>query len=285
MDWQNLLLFLSALILVLLFVAGLVYLIFNCRSSPPDDDDDDNNQLRARRAPKAAGEKAKQRQQQGRSSQQAAAPLLATDGQTMVSSLRHSPKDSDVVLVTASSAIPLAELGGKNTDIIVDVMQQLNLDEKELAKESRQCIVCDRRNEISWKQVSCYAQTTIGVLVLKRDLVEQRQRQAAPQDENPPESKRKYSINQTPGAGSSRAIKSQTASTFDLLPSPDPRIDRQAVNPQAATAADAEANQCLAQRPQATATTTNQRGPTKSRPQNRPENNAPSQGTSSSRRK
>lgn len=211
MDWLDLLLYLGGLVLILLVLAGLLYLAFHCTNSPDDGSvsniNNQDNKINVERSGKT------ERAKRTAAPQVHATPLLTSNGSRMVSSLRHSPKDTDVVLISASSAIPLAQIGGKNSDIIVDVMQQMHLDDTEVAKETRECIVCKRRNEISWKQVSCYAQTTIGVLVLKRDLIEQQQPTITPTSDQ-----------STNSLLEDRKKSSRTLSTLNFAPTPDSRI-------------------------------------------------------------
>lgn len=140
--------------------------------------------------------------------------LVATVGkQTMLSTLHKSATDSDVILATAMSSIPLKELGGNQNDIIVEVGQQMYLNKDDEHHEEHQCIVCKNRNKITWNQISCYAQTTIGVLVYKRSLVEVQKPQ-----ENQVLQSQSTTIHDTRN-------RPTTLSTLSIAPTPDSRLD------------------------------------------------------------
>lgn len=149
MNWLLVALYLAALVAILLIAAGVLYVI--CYLTSQTDED---------AAVEGAHIKPKQKD----------AKLAAVGKQTMISSLQKSATDNDVVVATAMSSIPLRELGGKSNDIIVEVSQQMYLDKDLNGHDEHQCVVCDTRKDIAWNQVSCYAQTTIGVLVYKRAL-------------------------------------------------------------------------------------------------------------------
>lgn len=152
MDWLLTALYLGALVAILLIAAGILYVICYL-TNPTENDAAGINERPVEIKPK-----------------QKEAQLAAVGKQTMLSSLRKSATDDDVVIATAISSIPLRELGGKSNDIIVDVSQQMYLDKDLSGHDEHHCVVCNTRKDIAWNQVSCYAQTTIGVLVYKRAL-------------------------------------------------------------------------------------------------------------------
>lgn len=83
--------------------------------------------------------------------------------------MRQIVDGSSVVLATAISQIPLKIFGKQNNDIVINVGQQMHLDKDFIRLESRQCALCQAQKNISWRDVYCYAQTTIGVVVYKRE--------------------------------------------------------------------------------------------------------------------
>lgn len=74
---------------------------------------------------------------------------------------------NDVLLATAMSSIPLNQFQ-EDERIVVNVQQEMCFNRNELGSDEHECIVCKTHRGIAWKQVSCYAQTSIGVLVYKR---------------------------------------------------------------------------------------------------------------------
>lgn len=160
MDWIRQLLYLGALAAILLVGAGLLYLLCYCirKYTTGDDVDDDtvepnennNGQQAARNKSALKG---------GGGGQQEGGATTRNDRETrMCSSLQASGEDNDVILATAMSSIPLKQLGGKKNEIVIDVAQQLYVNEDWLD----QCVVCKNRNK-----VTCFAQTTIKVLVFR----------------------------------------------------------------------------------------------------------------------
>lgn len=201
LDWTQRLLYLSIVAAILLLGAIVIYIICYLTGSDSDDDDgaDDNtnkDDLGDRNFAKIPSEKAARGNNTG---------VWAAGRQTMVSSLCQSASDKDVVLATAMSSIPLKELGGRENDIIVDVRQKLifNDDSEEEdrngaahsnsakkqrgrrrggggggEREEKECIVC-KDHRVTWKQLSCFAQTTISVLVCKNILTDDRADQSS----------------------------------------------------------------------------------------------------------
>lgn len=160
LDWSEKLLYLAIVAAVLLLGAIVVHVICYCSASNGREEEEVNEVgERSRRQELAAA---------APTATKGKTPLAAAAKQTMYSSLRQSGSARDVVLATATSAIPLKELGGKGADILVDVSQQMYLNKEELGHQDVRCGVCRAHKDIEWNQVSCYAQTTIGVLVYKR---------------------------------------------------------------------------------------------------------------------
>jgi len=198
LDWTGRLLYLSAVAGVLLVGAVLLYIICYLTSRRDDRASGGHSGLRARSQPRRGGA----------SITSTSSNLLAAGEQTMYSTLRRSATDSDVVLATAMSTIPLKQLGGKENDIVVDISQRLHMDKAHLGEEEHPCIVCKNRKEITWKQLSCFAQTTISVLVYKR----------APEGQAATELNRNLVsalFNERP----------RTVSTLTLAPIPDSRLN------------------------------------------------------------
>lgn len=163
MDWLLVVAYLGSLVVILLIIAVLLYAVCYFYSASDKDEPetiDDKAREAAKKAAYGTAMEYKSRDNKNK--------LMAAGKQTMVSTLVKSANDKDVVIATAISSIPLRELGGKNNDIIVDVSQQMYLDKDLEGHDEHQCIVCSTRKDIAWSQVSCYAQTTIGVLVYKR---------------------------------------------------------------------------------------------------------------------
>lgn len=181
-------LYILALIGILLLIAAILYsicyLINRLRSDEDVDDDSEVGGITVTSPSEFAAAKymlnRETRQNCSNQQRDARKSLLASGKQTMLSSLTRSAKDSDVILATAISSIPLKELGGKDNDIIVDVGQQLYLNKDLKSHQDHQCIVCKSRERVTWNQVSCYAQTTIGVLVYKRAQLVANQQPATP---------------------------------------------------------------------------------------------------------
>lgn len=95
-------------------------------------------------------------------------------GANLVSVLRRSLTDRDILLANASSSIPLKQLGIERNEVLIDITQEMLVDKQHLASQhdSRApspCFVCKARQMIKWDQLICYAQTTIGVLVYRRN--------------------------------------------------------------------------------------------------------------------
>lgn len=232
MDWFTKLLYLGCILLILILGAIALYLLFLIFGTQSDVDELENKQQKSpykRRSSKckhclnkslslganfSSDQEAKSLKQSLFDAE--GKPILMvnpTTRQTMFSSLKQSAKDSDVILATALSSIPLKELGGSNNDIVVDVAQQIHFDKDELISENFKCIFCRSGGKISWNQVKCFAQTTIGVLVLKRTPIVD-QKQAATDVLIPRDSA------DTPDTISKR----QTVSNLSLAPTPDSRM-------------------------------------------------------------
>lgn len=155
LDWSQRAFYLAAVVALLMFSALILLLI--CYYSREDSDADEEpacakaNNQRLRPAGGGGGGN--------------------TKPTSMISSLHKSAKHSDVILAQAMSSIPLRELGGKNNEVVVNVTQQLDLDRKQIQPPDYECVACKSMKHISvaCKQVLCYAQMTIGVLVYKRE--------------------------------------------------------------------------------------------------------------------
>lgn len=166
-------LYLLALIAVLSLCALFVYILCYLTSSESSNTDESPNDARRRRnrsvmKPQVGGNYGWTNEEHLDTSGSSDMSLAVAGKQTMCSALTRSAKDSDVILATAMSSIPLRQLGGKDNDIIVDVSQQMYLNKETESVQEHQCIVCKSRKEIAWDKITCYAQTTIGVVVYKR---------------------------------------------------------------------------------------------------------------------
>lgn len=225
LSWTTKLLYLLGLIFILLFGALVVYLI--CYLTSKDDDDQDSTEgddnVTRRRANKRVRGATTNRGWKGMISgknihvegnkNSPDSLLIAAGKQTMSSTLTRSVKDSDVIVASAISSIPLRDLGGsENNDIVVDVNQQMYLNKEIENREEPSCIVCKARKEIAWDKIVCFAQTTIGVIVYKRT----------------PETKQQA----TPAASNSTlpptSIKDtcRSDSILTIAPTPDSRLGR-----------------------------------------------------------
>lgn len=229
MDWLLVAAYLGALVVILLLAAGLLYVI--CYLTNPTEEETPaeilTEQIKSEvKAEKEAKSKSKP---------------VAVGEQTMVSSLRKSASDNDVVIATAISSIPVRELGGKSNDIIVDVSQQMYLDKDLKGHDEHNCIVCNTRKDIAWNQVSCYAQTTIGVLVYKRRVDEdpsspqQQQQQKQQQQASTPKlnsvtSPRLQLIQAQDLSLAPFNERSRSVSTTTLAPDPDSRLSLKSVS-------------------------------------------------------
>lgn len=157
-DWPIKLLYISAFLGVLILAALLLFLLCYFTS----ESDGDNQQRDSNKEGESEG-----KLQPGRSAIVDRGPLLAAGKQTMVSTLYRSAKDTDVIIASATSSIPLKSLAGGGKDVIVDISQQMFSERDQQHHLEHECIVCKARKDVTWKQVSCYAQTVIGVLVYK----------------------------------------------------------------------------------------------------------------------
>lgn len=168
--WLLKLLYLLALISVLLFCALLFCLIYYLTNG---EDGSSNTGAKALKVTKRE-QQVTERSRRGRGRSypvwdDGSDMLAAASGkQTMCSTLTRSAKESDVILATAMSSIPLRQLGGNKNNITVDVSQQMYLNKEVESLEEHQCIVCRARKAIAWDKITCFAQTTISVLVYKR---------------------------------------------------------------------------------------------------------------------
>lgn len=228
MDWFTRVLYLGSILAILLLGAIALYILFLLYGTHYDVEEAENKQHSVVRVDKRRCSKCKHclgiaaldlKGPNSNSNSKAAKTPKQPDivasiptRQLMFSSLKQSAKDSDVVLATAMSSIPLKELGGFNNDIVVDVSQQVNLNKDELNSEKYSCLLCKNRNEITWSDVKCFAQTTIGVLVYKRAFVSQK---SIVESE---------SLVKRDSEASKFFDKHQTDSTLTLAPVPDSRI-------------------------------------------------------------
>lgn len=206
LGWSVKLLYLGAFIGILV-IAGLLTFALCYFTASNDDEDEKKGKGKALKSKREAKGK------------QQANKMFASGSQTMVSTLTRSAKDSDVILATAMSAIPLKELGGSKNDIIVDVNQVMYLNKDEVAKAEQECVVCKNLNDVAWNQVSCLAQTTIGVLVYKRALAVDNKLKSAEQKLAKEEASEPLMI-------TTNLDKTRSVSNLSLAPAHDSRISR-----------------------------------------------------------
>lgn len=168
-DWATKLLYVGIFLTSLMLSVLVLYMICRHFKCGPDDDDDDSlSGSRRRRFLPSLRSRGCSKQDELSRLDESGNP----NRQTMFSVLGKSLHDNDTIFAAASSSIPLKKLGTQqNSDIIIDVSQQLLMDKDKLTNLSQdhQCIVCIARKSVTWSQVICYAQTTIAVLVYKRN--------------------------------------------------------------------------------------------------------------------
>lgn len=189
LDWATKLLYVGIFIAAMILAAIFVFIL--CRlTSSEDDVDSTGNPLESSRGKRYFHRNQSDDGLGGTSDHQIAETssrpfdqrssatnkdLLGGGRQTMAAMMFRSAKDTDVIVASTLSAVPLKELGGKENDIIIDVSQQMHMNDPEKLPTSpseHKCFVCKAR-KVTWNQVSCFAQTTVGVLVYKRTLQQQ----------------------------------------------------------------------------------------------------------------
>lgn len=226
LDWATKLLYISFFLGAILLSAIFLYLL--CYLSSQDDSSNSENNQQASNRRRRSSDEPKQ-QQQRPADEVDTKNLLSLGKQTMVSSLFQSAKDTDVIVATAVSSIPLKELGGKDNDIVIDVSQRMQFNDEKINPLEHKCIVCQDR-KVTWDQVSCFAQTTIGVLVYKRSLNSSTQggheEAAHITKESPTPNSSLFPPSNLKGlvAPKKQQPINRTESTLSLAPTPDSRI-------------------------------------------------------------
>lgn len=161
--WSEQLLYVGAFFGVLICGAVLLFVLCYFTSSSSSNDSDDGEQKR-----KIQSQSIVRNKQDNNNDKNKTQPLVAFGRQTMVSTIHQPDTNNDVLLATAMSSIPLKQFQ-PNSDIIVDVRQQLYYNDDQAGQDDYHCIVCKKLKEIPWKQLTCYGQTSVGVLVYKRE--------------------------------------------------------------------------------------------------------------------
>lgn len=223
-DWATRLLYVTAFI-GLLF-CGAILLFALCYYTNSNEDDTDETIDPTKRAAKG------QRADNGEKKPKPKQKLLAFGKQTIVPALAGPPvaqgnaePRNDTLLATAMSSIPMSQFQHKNQDVIVDIQQQMLMNQNELGQDDHECIVCKNHKEITWKQVSCYAQTSVGILVLKREYTTNTEQSKPTPQASSSSSSAADQAGLSPAVNPEKRHEQTTVSNLTLAPIPDSRLN------------------------------------------------------------
>lgn len=176
LDWATKLLYTSIFVSSLMFGVLVLYLL--CRSFGDEEDDLSISPRQVNRRRWSVKFDRFRKGQKDRTHIEASedattiGPPINPDqtAQTIFSVIGKSLHENDMIVTSATSSLPLRDLGIKHNDVVVDVNQELIMDKDRLnnLSQENQCIVCRARKLVTWSQLICYAQTTVALLVYRR---------------------------------------------------------------------------------------------------------------------